>query len=238
MFLLADQKTNAKTMKNSNTAWNTSILYLAPADVAKTGVNLCPASTEGCRSACLFTAGRGKFSNVFEARIRKTKLFVFENEKFMQHLCSDLEHLVRKQQKTGIKQAVRLNGTSDICWENQAIVRNNTYYTGVPQAFPELLFYDYTKRPTRVLDDNIKNYKLTFSLSEATPDWLFKRLIKQNINVAVVFDNIVPDYYLGVRTIDGTLTDERFLDPTGVVVGLLAKGKAKADKTGFVKRAN
>jgi len=34
--------------------------------------------------------------------------------------------------------------------------------------------------------------------------------------------------------IDGTLTDLRFLDPKGVIVGLQAKGKAKKDTTGFV----
>jgi hypothetical protein len=33
--------------------------------------------------------------------------------------------------------------------------------------------------------------------------------------------------------IDGTETDLRFLDEKGVVVGLLAKGKAKKDVSGF-----
>jgi hypothetical protein len=35
--------------------------------------------------------------------------------------------------------------------------------------------------------------------------------------------------------IDGDTDDLRFLDPQNVVVGLRAKGKAKKDKTGFVK---
>jgi len=34
--------------------------------------------------------------------------------------------------------------------------------------------------------------------------------------------------------IDGTETDLRFLDEQGVIVGLLAKGKAKKDISGFV----
>jgi hypothetical protein len=34
--------------------------------------------------------------------------------------------------------------------------------------------------------------------------------------------------------IDGDLSDLRFLDRTGVVVGVRAKGKAKKDVSGFV----
>jgi hypothetical protein len=36
------------------------------------------------------------------------------------------------------------------------------------------------------------------------------------------------------QVIDGDKTDMRFADPRGVIVGLFAKGLAKADRTGFV----
>jgi hypothetical protein len=36
--------------------------------------------------------------------------------------------------------------------------------------------------------------------------------------------------------IDGDANDLRFLDPTGVIVGLKAKGAAKKDTSGFVVR--
>jgi hypothetical protein len=35
---------------------------------------------------------------------------------------------------------------------------------------------------------------------------------------------------------DGDDTDLRFLDPTGVIVGLKAKGRARKDTSGFVIR--
>jgi len=54
-------------------------------------------------------------------------------------------------------------------------------------------------------------------------------------NVAVVFDQI-PTAYYGREVIDGVSTDLRFLDPFGVIVGLEAKGEAKHDNSGFVKR--
>ena len=44
----------------------------------------------GCREACLFTAGRGAFSNVMNARIRKTKLFFEQKDEFLSTLKNDL----------------------------------------------------------------------------------------------------------------------------------------------------
>jgi len=51
-------------------------------------------------------------------------------------------------------------------------------------------------------------------------------------NVAVVFQE-QPETYLGVKVISGDEHDLRFLDASGVVVGLTAKGKAKRDTSGF-----
>jgi hypothetical protein len=55
-------------------------------------------------------------------------------------------------------------------------------------------------------------------------------------NVAVVFGGkSLPETWNGFRVIDGTLTDVRFADPRNVIVGLLAKGKARRDRSsGFV----
>jgi hypothetical protein len=55
------------------------------------------------------------------------------------------------------------------------------------------------------------------------------------MNVTVVFDKL-PETYMGKTVFDADDTDLRFLDPRGVVLGLKAKGRAKKDTTGFVKR--
>ena len=55
--------------------------------------------------------------------------------------------------------------------------------------------------------------------------------------MAVVFHD-VPDHYHGVIVIDGDNHDMRFLAPTGVIVGLKAKGPAKKDTSGFVSECN
>lgn len=241
MKLLSDQSSNAKLSKNAgvNAAYRTSILYLAPADTAVKGKSVCPASTPGCRKACLFTAGRGAMNSVQKARVRKTKVYLNYPQLFAAQLKADLERLVKRQKKTGVRQVIRLNGTSDIDWENFKMARGGKLHAGVPQAFPELQFYDYTKRPERALKHATSinwpsNYHLTFSQSEVNAP-IVKRLqgLSAELNAAIVFTEL-PTHWKGRRVIDGTLHDMRFLDPPGVVVGLLPKGAAKRDKSGFV----
>ena len=54
------------------------------------------------------------------------------------------------------------------------------------------------------------------------------------VNVAVVFiGESLPTEWLGRPVIDGTTHDMRFLDPQGVIIGLLAKGRARRDGSGF-----
>ena len=48
---------NPKTLKGESVGYLTFILHLAPASLS--GYNTCPKATEGCKAACLNTAGRG-----------------------------------------------------------------------------------------------------------------------------------------------------------------------------------
>jgi len=60
------------------------------------------------------------------------------------------------------------------------------------------------------------------------------RILNKGGNVAVVFRGELPKSYLGFPVVNGDDTDLRFLDPKGVIVGLVEKGLAKKDQTGFV----
>ena len=62
-------------------------LSLAPA--MESGTELCPSRSKGCTSVCLFDQGRGKFSNVRQARIKKAQLFL-ENRRLFLLLCFPL----------------------------------------------------------------------------------------------------------------------------------------------------
>jgi len=140
----------------------------------------------------------------------------------------EVEAAIRKSTRLGFTPAFRLNGTSDIRWEQYAVVRNGVEYRNIMEAFPTTQFYDYTKLTNRNFVPS--NYHLTFSRSET--NYMETVRMMAQMNVAVVFDEI-PDKYMGITVVDGTETDLRFLDPSFVIVGLKANGKAKKDQTGF-----
>lgn len=217
--------TNAKTIKGDKASeYLTAILYMAPHKGNTKGVNLCPKASQGCTAACLNTAGRGKFNSVQKARIAKADYFVNDREAFLEQLHRELLDFSRYARLRGKKPAVRLNGTTDILWE---VLLDMSLY-------PEIQFYDYTKYQTRPKAERLPNYHLTYSRKE-TDDPAVVPAVLHRMNVAVVFaDKALPKSYLGHPVIDGDKTDLRFLDPTGVIVGLAAKGEAKKDTSGFV----
>jgi len=225
---------NAKTVKGQEFGFMTGILYIAP--VAISGHNVCPmAVIAQCDKACLYTAGRGAMSNVKLARIRKAKAFFEYRTEFMQLLAKDIRRLVKKAAKANMIPLVRLNGTSDIKWENIPVTDNGIEYANLMTLFPDVQFYDYTKIPSR---HNLPaNYDLTFSYSGVLG---FQKYVNQAINagmrIAAVFRKRadIPAKFMGLDCVDGDNSDIRHIDPKGVIVALYAKGQAKKDNTGFV----
>jgi hypothetical protein len=221
---------NPKIQKGTSKGYLSFILHLAPADVS--GYNTCPKATPGCKAACLNTAGRGgmfkkgETTNVIQkARIRKTRYFYEDRAGFMEDLVTDIMKAVNFARRKGLKPVFRLNGTSDLSWEKYP-----TRYgaKNIFDQFPTIQFYDYTKILGRKVKD-IPNYHLTFSAADGNDSDVAEALL-QGMNVTVVFDTI-PE---GVYSADED--DLRFLDPQVGVIGLKAKGKAKKDTSGFVRR--
>lgn len=241
--LLTPDFANTKTAKSSKvfSGYVSYILHLSPADLAFKFIGqrgtLCPMASQGCKAACLNTAGRGRFNSIQESRIRKSLYFILFKNEFMSHLKKEISRLETKANKAGKRLVIRLNGTSDIQWENinmsQVVVHP---ILNVFDLFPNVQFYDYTKIVKRL--DKVsqhKNYFVVFSASESNESDCVKAL-ELGFNVATVF-NSIPDSWLGVKVINGDTHDFRFLDQgRGVIVGLKAKGKAKHDKSGFVKQ--
>jgi len=229
---------DAKTIKGEKFGYLTGILYLSPSDLS--GVQLCPmAEAASCVFGCLNMAGRGQFNSVQLARLNKTKYYLQDINGFMKQLSGDIEKLVKKASKLGLIPVVRLNGTSDIRWENieffYIFVNDKVRRVNIFELFPEVQFMDYTKIPNR--KDIPSNYDLTFSFSGADT---FKKYNKQAINsgkrIAVVFrtSEEIPEYFEGMQVVNGDESDLRFLDPQGCVVALYAKGRARKDSSGFV----
>jgi hypothetical protein len=222
---------NAKTIKGDK-EYLTAIMYLAPYKTL-VGHNTCSmAELAGCHEACLFTAGRGSMNSVKKARIEKTKRYYTNKDKFLKELKADIERFVKYCDRNNVKPVVRLNGTSDIRWENDKVYDKNIF-----EHFPLVRFYDYTKIANRKVK-NIKNYHLTWSYSEASDKYaaMHHDAIKYGMNIAVVFRNAdnIPENFLNIKVIDGDKDDLRFLDEKNCIVALYAKGKGKHDMSGFV----
>lgn len=230
--------TNAKTVKGQKQGYLTGIIYLAPYTLG--GTNVCPmAEKANCFNACLYKAGRGVFNSVQTARLNKTKFFNTDRQGFMIQLVKDIEALQRKAYKLGLTPLVRLNGTSDIRFENikfdYEFMHGKVIAITIFDLFPEIQFYDYTKILNR--KDIPKNYDLTFSYSGAlTYQKYALEALNNGLRVAVVFrdKNSIPESFMGKVCIDGDNNDIRHLEPQNVVVALYAKGKAKHDYSGFV----
>ena len=202
----------AKLDKSQTKDWLNAVLYLEPGVDYKT---ICRASSNGCRASCLTHSGMMRMPAQTAARIERTKLYLTEREKFMQRLHSEIAGLLRKAERQGKRLALRLNGTSDLDW------------TEVYAQYPEIQFYEYTKRPDLILKSkNLTNLHMTFSRTENTKASTIKRMVEAGANVAVVFDDKkeMPLVVMGMKVIDGDDHDRRFEDKNGNIVGLKLKG--------------
>jgi hypothetical protein len=165
---------------------------------------------------------------VQNSRIAKTLDFFGARDEYCERLTDELVNLETRALKKGYTPVARLNGTSDILWENYLPL----------EAFSNTQFYDYTKsymRMQKYMRDGLPdNYHLTYSFSERDTFAEVNFITAKGYNVAVVFREEIPKKFYGIDVISGMEHDFRFRDPTGKIVGLIARGRARGDDTGFV----
>ena len=213
---------------------NTAGKVLALDHIAKDGrprftiisVNVCPFSTPACREGCVAKNGNGAYKGVQSARALKVKFLLANPNAFLTLLAHEIDKAYKKH---GDRLRVRLNTFSDIRWEEVA-----PWLLDRPVSF-----YDYTKDWERRTPTN---YRLIRSVSEQTPDAKAACIVASTgTNIAVVFSTkkkqALPERWHGIRVIDGDKSDNRFDDPSGVVVGLRAKGRMRKDTRGMVRVA-
>ena len=205
----------------------TYCLYLAPANLS--GRNVCPNSTN-CAPYCLYGSGltmidilSGK-NKITHSRIKKTKLFFSNRKVFMSILVSEIRKEKVKYEKLGYEFSVRLNGTSDLSPELFVLNGKN-----ILEIFPDIQFYDYSKVENRFkLTKKYNNYDISFSYDGFNMDKCINA-IKNNIRISMVFESI-PNYFNGIKVINGDKYDARYLDPTNVIIGLKLKLTASTIK--------
>ena len=230
--ILTDPGSQPKLGKSERAAYG---LMLTPArglpvEFLGRRVNLCPMASKGCAAACLGpNSGKGVLSSVQHARNVRTG-FVLQHPYEAGILIGS--EIAAAQRKHG-KVSLRLNTVSDIRWELVA-----------PGAMEYLIendvrLYDYTAwRPED--REPMPGYHLTYSAKEPThtPDAYLEGILSGDGNVSMPFavrkGQPLPETWHGFKVIDGDLSDDRTLDPSGVVVGLRQKGRVK-DETGFIR---
>lgn len=216
---------NEKTPKAEKVGILSAILYLAPATMASPKT-VCPYSTAACREGCLFSAGRGRTPRVINARMRRTLMYLNERDQFFDELVGELYEMQQAAWLNGMTLSIRLNGTSDIKWEDERLDGKTLF-----ELFGHARFHDYTRIPfqhRRVPE----NWHLTWSAADAPLSEIAAQL-RQGRNVAAIVPEHekaqAPQWFVmgdtEVQIVDGEEHDARFLDPSPALVLLKPKGR-------------
>jgi DNA-binding MarR family transcriptional regulator len=187
----------------------TYILHLSPASTS--GRNLCPGAGN-CAKICLHFAGNPIYmQGKGAARVRRSQAFSANPQAFLEVLALAIIDK-RSPQAPSDKMAVRLNGTSDIKWEeipflvtfelSQYIARKYSYcaepklYSSILEFFmhnfpTSIQFYDYTKVHHNWDECSRLNYHLTVSYDgadNAANLKLCRIALSRGLNVAAAFN--------------------------------------------------
>jgi|TARA_Y100000289_G_scaffold12020_1_gene11126 hypothetical protein len=196
---------NPKTIKSDI---KTYILHLAPSNQSGI-INVCP-SALNCAKLCLHHSGNKLYyPTKVKSRINKTIAFNDSQNDFMNILILNIIRNFRKNNNE--LTAYRLNGTSDILFENIQIYIsvglsdfiynkfsfniNSGYYSNIFEIFKHeknIIMYDYTKNKREYQNLlNEFNYHLTFSFdgesNKINIDRCFDAM-ENNINIASVIN--------------------------------------------------
>ena len=228
-----------KTMKGEGEGVFTAVAHLSPEK--ESGYNTCAFATS-CPEKCINGTGQMVFEGARIARISRTVFFKMFPDQFFDQLRMEIDRHIWLSKVKGMTPAVRLNGTSDVPWEDYGIV----------QEYENIQWYDYTKYPLERRNPP-PNYHLTFSLSE-DPESMDRALeyLAQGRTAAIVVQSVNGNTrgtavkaagrlvnkgeLFGFPVVSGDEDDIRFWDPPGHWVVLHAKGQATKDTTGFVYR--
>lgn len=185
-----------------------------PATLATLEFNSCEAATS-CKLTCLvfatmtamFESKTGKLCNTLKKRIRRLFLLLNATDFCIQKINLEIESAALAGPV-----AVRLNVFTDIEWTRYGINFNA----------PGVTWYDYTKVKARA---GRSDYPIDITYSASERDRVEDLLeVLRHSRVAMVFPGkTLPEEWNGFPVIDGDETDNRYLEPKGVVVGLRQK---------------
>jgi len=216
-----------KVEKGEKEGYYTSILYLQPADKIAIKTLCAGAKIGGCLKDCLISSGQLGMTTGQRAATRRTIIYLLDRNRFYAMLRKEISSLYRKH---GKQLAIRLNGTSDIDF-NDFI-----------KTMPQVRFYDYTKVYKRLTSNRLNNYDLTYSGSAFSRKSIeiTGRAIKDGHRVAIAFNTAerkgefpVPKNLLNFDQTDLRFLDRKRLGALKCKGGSIAKRLASMDKANF-----
>jgi hypothetical protein len=230
--LLTAASSSPKLRHDGGYAVRAGIVYLRPATTGG-GATVCAASDAGC-AGCLGLGGRALFDQrINQARQRRLDFYREDSVGFLLSLAVEIEELRQSATEEELV-AVRLNGISDVLWERERVINSSS----LMEAFPDVVFYDYTRLPGRLrtIEAGIipANYDLSWSLGSDN-DRLAERALGIGLRVVAVVRGAREEQWRSLPVVDGDEHDWRFLDPAPALVALKPKGLARKDTTGFVR---
>jgi len=268
-YFLASEDTNGRLKVPKELDIEIQMMSFAPYDLS--GYNICPKSTPECRKVCLGITKYGLTVKQEEhikckmllSRVKRTILYKEHFEYFSNRLISELIDRIKKAKKRDKTIAIRLNGYSDVLWENvdfsvfyedirskyYSIYKKEPKNSNIMSLFPDITFYDYTKYKynERTSKDLPKNYHLTYSISESSGKEEIKNNLLNNRNVAVVVTKDLKERLLNeeeiatYQIIDGDEYDYRVYDETfksnkkkGLIILLEAVSDATKIESNFI----
>ncbi len=202
--LITDPSAQSKVGLNARPTWS---LSLNAGSAAGWCVN-----DRTCAATCVVEhGGNARYDSVRVARQARGAFLLQHPDAFATLLARDVEWASARGWVFG-----RPNTNSDVAWERV-----------FPWLFEMTAGYDYTKRLDRV-GWVAPNYRVTYSATAATREVTVRRVVERGDTVTMVFPigkkaDMVREWR-GIPVIDGDVSDFRFGDPDGVIVGLRAKG--------------
>lgn len=225
-FYGSRQGSVAKTKHNAHiTSWEQVVTFLSAANFSRL-VNLCPHSTPECREHCLgHTAGRMPMDNNRIAQRVRTIHLVQHTLGSLIIQLDEAERHARRVHKCGKLCAYRLNGDSDVRWEQASWFLVLLHDAGVDQLF------DYTKDHAR-LDSTefltLPSQGVRYYLAPSATEYTQPHDLRGGMVVVVDIgpNDPIPDSYCGFDTIDGDWDngDLRFLDDQDKLTLIRGKG--------------
>lgn len=204
---------NLKLSKASKTLGITQLgLELLPHTLGG-NISTCLFSTPDCRKACLVNSGRSQYTNVLKARQARTDLFHKDNIEFVKLLVNEINYYKNIYKNL----TIRPNVFSEIQWKDIKYEGKNLF-----EHCPDVQFLDYVKNKNSCYLE-IPNYFTLFSGQQNTKH-IWKKLLKDNKPVALVFYPVIPSEYEGYEVVNGDEDDYilKYKDKP-VIVGLKYK---------------